>query len=387
MSGCYSQANVSTLGFLAVLVATGFVLSACSPGDLGRPSSDPDRPEMLPSSNQSRTSAEREGQRPSDTPIEESPAPRIEVSSHGASVDRDFPDPTIIRAGNFYYAYATQTETDSGFINIQLARSKDLEEWIYLGEALPEKPDWALDNQAYWAPHVVARKSMFYLYYSAVPDDPSEGENCLAVATADSPEGPFEDVGEPMFCSYEIDPMVYRDPEREKWFMYWGSGGNIAVQRMSNDLLRLRGERRTLLLGWSAPKKLPYEHGIEGPFIIRRNGWYFLFYSGDLCCEYPPHYALLVARSRDPNRGFARIGEVEDRKDSTILTDWGRWKGPGHCSVVRSQAGTDWVACHAIDEQHRYIDGPGSGVRRVMLVRRLLIRGGWPYIRRDSEGA
>ena len=376
-----SRPRIRLLALLAGLTL-GVALSACS-------GEDPD-PSMSQNETPSGESDDVASSEDSDVSVSPEPpevsSTRVAVSSKGIEIDRDFPDPTVIRAGDAYYAYATQTETDNGFTNIQLARSKDLQEWFYLGEALPEKPAWAQDNQAYWAPHVVVRGGTYYLYYSAVPDDTSEGENCLAVATSESPEGPFEDAGEPVFCSYEIDPMVYRDPASKKWFMYWGSAGDIAVQPMSNDLLSLKGEQTTLLLGWNAPKKdrLPYEHGIEGPFLIRRNGWYFLFYSGDRCCEYPPHYAVLVARSRHPNRGFKRIGEVEDRKDSTILTDWGRWKGPGHCSIVPGRTGTDWIACHAIDEGHRYIDGPSSGVRRVMLVRRLLIRNGWPYIQRNS---
>ena len=49
-------------------------------------------------------------------------------------LDADFPDPTVIRAPDgSYYAYATQTERDGKWVNIQVARSADLVHWDYLG--------------------------------------------------------------------------------------------------------------------------------------------------------------------------------------------------------------------------------------------------------------
>src|SRR5690348_4713679 len=45
-------------------------------------------------------------------------------------LDEDFPDPAIIHAPDgYYYAYATQTLRDGKWINIQVARSKDLVRW------------------------------------------------------------------------------------------------------------------------------------------------------------------------------------------------------------------------------------------------------------------
>ena len=59
-------------------------------------------------------------------------------------LDADFPDPAIILAPDgYYYAYATQTLRDGHWINIQVARSIDLIHWEHLGDALPQKPDWA----------------------------------------------------------------------------------------------------------------------------------------------------------------------------------------------------------------------------------------------------
>ena len=57
-------------------------------------------------------------------------------------LNRDFPDPDVIKAANgWYYAYSTQTEAPEGHVNIQVAKSRDLVHWHYLGDALPKLPD------------------------------------------------------------------------------------------------------------------------------------------------------------------------------------------------------------------------------------------------------
>src|SRR4051812_19739927 len=81
-------------------------------------------------------------------------------------LDADFPDPTVIRvADGSYYGYATQTRRGGGWINIQLARSKDLTHWRTLGDALPVKPTWASQTQDFWAPHVSRQGKRYILYY------------------------------------------------------------------------------------------------------------------------------------------------------------------------------------------------------------------------------
>src|SRR4051794_668866 len=80
-------------------------------------------------------------------------------------LDADFPDPAVILAPDgFYYAYATQTLRDDVWINIQVARSRDLVHWEHLGDALPQKPDWAKTTQDFWAPSVIFDGSTYFMY-------------------------------------------------------------------------------------------------------------------------------------------------------------------------------------------------------------------------------
>lgn len=294
-------------------------------------------------------------------------------------LNRNFPDPTVIRANGRYYAYATQ----SGSRHFQVSHSRDLVNWSRPHEALPRKAGWAT-NDVFWAPHVIERKGIFYLYYSAAPKKSDiEGAICLAVATSERPQGPFKDVGKPLYCGdtgSDIDAAVFRDPASGKWYAYWGSGGDIAVARMARNLVSLRKGAfpKTIVRGWSAKVRRPYEHGIEGPWLVHRKGWYYVFYSGNKCCEYPPHYAPMVARSRRPMGKFKRYRTVKDRPRHVLLHSNRRWAGPGHNSVIADALGHQWFVYHAIDRRDPYL--PDGGVRRVMLINRLHFEGGWPAV-------
>lgn len=129
--------------------------------------------------------------------------------------------------------------------------------------------------------------------------------------------GPFVATTKPRYCGptlSEIDPDVFRDPATGHWQVYWGSGGDIVTARLAPSLTRLvapRGDPTLLLRGWSAHLHRPYEHGIEGPYVVARNGWYYLFYSGDNCCSYrrntPPWSPGRAAR-RGLSNGSPRPG-------------------------------------------------------------------------------
>ena len=238
----------------------------------------------------------------------------------------------------------------------------------------------------FWAPHVAATDGQYLMAYSAAPDEPPNPASpddpavCLALAVAPSPSGPFVDVGAPLYCgptTSDIDPALFCDPASGSWYCYWGSGGDIVVQPLADDLRSFADETtpELLLRGWSADPQLPFEHGIEGPFLVERDGWYHLWYSGDRTWTYPPNYATMVARSRSPLGPFQRW---EDGGSVIVLRDNERWRGPGHNSVVRDDSGADWVVYHAIDSREPWLyEGQ---VRRVMLIDRIEYVDGWPVV-------
>ncbi len=306
-------------------------------------------------------------------------------------LDSDFPDPALVRGEDgLFYAYATQTRRDGEMVNLQVARSPDLVNWTWIGDALPNKPAWAERTQDFWAPHVAFHEGAYYLYYSAKPDaaleDPDRGL-CLAVATSVRPEGPFTDVGRPLLCGdgfVNIDPMAYDDPETGRRLLYWGSGfGPIKVRELASDRISFLPESPTVDLITTDPTDHPdnYQRLVEGAWVIRRAGYYYLFYSGDNCCGPNAHYALMVARSRSATGPFETLGEARGTGSSVILEKGGKWVAPGHNGVVEDKAGDQWILYHAVDSEHPSSSADAEpNTRRVMLLDRLVWEGGWPMV-------
>jgi len=323
-------------------------------------------------------------------------APRVAApaaaSYSNPVLDADFPDPAVLRAADgVFYAYATQTTTQDGrSVNIQVASSRDLVSWTHLGDALPAKPAWASRTQDFWAPHVAEHDGRFYMYYSAKPDaaltDQSRGL-CLAVATAERPEGPFTDVGRPLQCGpgfVNIDPMSFDDPRTGRRLLYWGSGfGPIKVQELAENRISFAPESAPVDLiavdATDSPEN--YRRLVEGAWVIWREPYYYMFLSGDNCCGPNIHYAAMIARSRSATGPFELL-------PGTILSRTERWIGPGHNSVVRDARGTDWIVYHAVDAgRPRTRETDEVNTRRVMLIDRIEWVNGWPRIVRPSEGA
>ena len=312
------------------------------------------------------------------------------VSYANPVLDQDFPDPGVLRTTDgWYYAYATQSFVDGADVNIQVARSRDLASWEHLGDALPEKPGWANTTQDFWAPHVSQRDGRFVMYYSARPDPVGTTDTdpglCLAVATANAPEGPFTDVGQAFGCGpgfENIDPMAFRDPRDGRWLLYWGSGfGPIKVQELAADGLSFAaGSSPTTLV--EANCFYDYSCLVEGAWVTYKEPYYYLYYSGDSCCE-PVNYAVLVARSESPTGPFMTLEQSTDEPDSVILEKDADWIGPGHNSLVTDASGHEWIVYHAVDVDHFFLDTGDPAerfVRRPMLIEPVGYVDGWPRI-------
>lgn len=307
------------------------------------------------------------------------------------AIDANFPDPAALRATDgYYYVYATQGEVGGKMQNIQVARSRDLAKWERVGDALPAKPVWASQTQDFWAPHVAYHDGQYYLYYSAKPDialvDKKSGL-CLAVATAKQPGGPFIDIGKPLQCGdgfINIDPMSYDDPASGKRLLYWGSGfGPIKVQELDADRVSFAEGSKPIELVDIIKNEDPrnYQRLVEGAWITRRDGYYYIFYSGDNCCGPNAHYAVMVARSKSPTGPFQTMADATGSANSVILEADKRWIAPGHNAVVKDAKGRHHILYHAVDARRpKEKEADDINSRRVMLIDELEWVNGWPKV-------
>lgn len=310
------------------------------------------------------------------------------------AIDANFPDPTALRAPDgYYYVYATQGEVSGKMQNIQVARSRDLTIWEQVGDALPVKPSWASQTQDFWAPHVSRHDGRYYLYYSAKPDVALEDKKsglCLAVATAERPEGPFMDVGKPLQCGdgfINIDPMAYDDPATGKRLLYWGSGfGPIKVQELAKNRISFATDSKPIdlvdIIKNEDPKN--YQRLVEGAWVTRHDGYYYMFYSGDNCCGPNAHYAVMVARSRSATGPFQTMADATGSANSVILEADSRWVAPGHNAVIMDAKRQYRILYHAVDVRRpKEKDSDDINSRRVMLVAGLEWVNGWPRVKQQ----
>ena len=343
-----------------VVAACALLVSACAQGAPPSPSmtGSPAPTESVTASPASAAPATVSPSRPSPSPGYANPV-----------FVNDAPDPSVIRGDDgAFYAYTTQAYHGADFTTLPILRSTDLVNWELVGDAFAgdARPPWIIPGKGsgdVWAPHIARIGGRYLLYYAA-----SSAKTLtfgIGVAAADEPTGPFHDLGEPLITGpgfTTIDPFVLDDDG--KLYLDWGSAGEpIWAQRLADDGLSLKG-KRTAVLDTSSR---PYESLIEGPWVVKRDGYYHLLYSGDACCGAEANYAVLDARATSP------LGPFERDPDNPVLAANERFNAPGHNAVVTDDAGTDWMVYHAMDRQD------GSGLR-FLFIDPIDWSSGWPVV-------
>jgi arabinan endo-1,5-alpha-L-arabinosidase len=177
--------------------------------------------------------------------------------------------------------------------------------------------------------------------------------------------------------------MLFDDPVTGKRLLYWGSGfGPIKVQEMTADGLAFAPGSAPIDLVSPDPTDDPanYRRLVEGAWVTYREGWYYLFFSGDNCCGPNAHYAVMVARSRSAAGPF----DVYPDNGGVILEASPGWIAPGHNAIAETDGGETLILYHAVDAaKPRTRPEDEVNTRRVMLTRTLVWRGGWPAVAGD----
>ena len=280
----------------------------------------------------------------------------------------DYPDPSVIRVGSDYYATATASEWGPQF---PILHSKDLVNWEIVGSIFSKPPEWATAN--FWAPEICEWKGKYFTYYVGRKKG---GPLAVAVATATDPRGPWTDHG-PLVAQEagSIDGVACDDENGHRWLV-WKEDGNsrnkptvLWAQRLDENGTRLIDQPHELLRN-----DAPWEGAVvEGPFILRRGDWFYLFYAGNACCGRGCKYAAGVARSKK------FLGPYEKNPQNPILKTSERFRGPGHGSIVADPGGRLFFLYHAYVLPTFIYTG-----REMMLDEVTFGDDGWPIVGRDA---
>jgi arabinan endo-1,5-alpha-L-arabinosidase len=329
----------------------------------------------------------------------------LPVVTPGGMTVESCADPSVVRDadaahdGHSVWYMACTTDPFSGsdrdaagkliFHLIPLFRSTDLIHWTYSGDAFASRPDWVADDAGLWAPSLDYFNGQYYLYYTAPNTDLPGGGSAIGVATSASPAGPWTDSGTPVVephapscCPndrrWTFDPAIITDDSGQRYIYYGSYFGGVSVRTLSAD---------GLTSDPASQVQITIANRYEGAYVVKREGFYYLFASATDCCRGPlTGYSVFVGRADNP------LGPFVDAEGVSLLAgrvggspvlsmNGNRWVGPGHNAIVTDTAGQDWIVYHAIDRSDPYFAGEVGFTKRPVLLDALDWVHGWPVVR------
>ncbi len=266
-----------------------------------------------------------------------------------------YPDPSICRAGNDYYIVNSSFAYYPG---LPIFHSKDLLNWKLIGHALDRPEQLDLDgagvSRGLFAPAISYNKGTFYIVCTLIDKLGN------FVITATDPKGPWSNpVAIPQVNG--IDPSLFFDDNGRSYIVYNSippdnkplHNGHRTIRMMAFDpvSLKVTGEEKLVVNGGTDMAKKPV--WIEGPHIIKKDGWYYL-----ICAEGGTGYnhSEVVFRSKEVE------GPYESYEKNPILTQ--RHLDPkrnnpitttGHADFVEDKNGKWWavfLGCRPYDGDH-----------------------------------
>ncbi|MEO1010942.1 MAG: family 43 glycosylhydrolase, partial [Bacteroidota bacterium] len=167
------------------------------------------------------------------------------------------------------------------------------------------------------------------------PDNDINHFGGIGVAVSDAPQGPFTDyLGKPLISDFyndaqPIDQFVFEDTDGTYYFFY-GGWGHCNLGRLNSDF--------TGFIPWedgSLFREITPEGYVEGPFMFKRKGIYYLMWSEGNWTD--GSYKVAYAISKKATGPYQKIGTVLESGKGDIAT------GAGHHSVIHIPNTDTWI--------------------------------------------
>src|SRR6056300_1227738 len=274
-------------------------------------------------------------------------------------------DPVVIKQGDTYHLYCTGP-------GVTHKTSKDLFNWVNEDPVFPIIPKWAYNiNSKFdghiWAPDIIESNGIYYLYYSIS----AFGKNTSAIGVATNKSLLKNDINNkwidhgaiiesiPNRDNWNaIDPNISFDENNIPWMSFGSFWGGMKLVKLNHDLITIHPDNEWYTIArrersFKLPDSSPGDAAIEAPFIYKKNGYYYLFVSWDLCCRGPKStYKVVVGRSKTLQ------GPYLDKNNKPMFNGGGslvvegnnEWYGIGHNSVYDFNDKTYYFS-HAYDSK------------------------------------
>ncbi len=235
--------------------------------------------------------------------------------------------------------------------------SPDLVTWTRHARVLDVKDvGWAA--YAMWAPSAIEHDGRYFLFFAANDIKNDDQLGGIGVAVSDRPEGPFVDaIGKPLISrivlgAQPIDQMVFRDDDGAL-YMYYGGWKHCNVVKLGPGLTSLA----PLPDGTMVKSITPSPDYVEGPFMLKRRGVYYLMWSEGEWTG--PDYSVSYATGSSPLGPFTPRGRIL-QQDARIA------RGAGHNSAINIPGTDDWYIVY-----HRRPIGDMDGNHRQLAIERM----------------
>jgi beta-xylosidase len=199
----------------------------------------------------------------------------------------DYSDPDAIRVEDSYYMVASSFHYSPG---LPVLKSNDLVHWTVIAHVLPRldfHPNYDLPGPVefddtteripfntkmghryaagVWAPSIRFHKGRFYVYFAT----PTEG---VFMATAKRAEGPWSAVVKVIDEPNLEDPCPFWDDDGTAYLVHSRVGaGPLVLRKMSADGTKVLDAGKVIV---EDKQRLPV---LEGPKLLKRNGYYYIF--------------------------------------------------------------------------------------------------------------
>ncbi|MDP4502001.1 family 43 glycosylhydrolase [Nonomuraea turcica] len=291
-------------------------------------------------------------------------------------------DPTLIRQGRYYYEIITGDIETRTYLPIR--RSTDLVHWTFLGTVFTTPPEWVVDELGvtpgdFWAPDITYFDGEYHLYYAAS----SFGTNNSVIGLAtnatldpDSPDYRWVDRGMVLRSRTSdnfnaIDADVTFNEDGVPWLSFGSFWDGIKMRRLDASTGLLSTEDTTLY-------SLASRGGaaVEGPSIVRKGRYWYLFASFDFCCRgVNSDYRVVVGRSTSLHGPYVDRDGVPllQGGGTELLRGYNGFQGTGGGDVLlRPDKGPDLYV-------HHYYDADDGALPKGS-VRPISWEGGWPRL-------
>jgi xylan 1,4-beta-xylosidase len=284
------------------------------------------------------------------------------------------PDPSMVRVGDWFYVATSSFEW---FPTIPLHRSRDLAHWSYAGHVEGAVPGGSLagvpDSGGIWAPSLSWDGERFWVVYSIVRSVGTPYfDTDTYVSTATEAAGPWSPPRR--IPSHGFDPALFHDDEGRLWLLNLQNDHRPGGRRFAGIVLT-ELDRKALTPAGDTHLLLQHERLIEGPKLVRREGWYHLVLAeGGTGFE----HGVLVARSRQITGPY----ELDDRPLLTSRDDPSLpLQKAGHGELVQLPDGS-WVLSHLTARPLNTPSGPRCPLGRETAIQAVTWdTEGWPRLR------